>query len=151
MSTPTVSTSGRGAVISIAIAGANPTFTVINGAKTVSFSGPKANYDSTTNLSSPGGIEEFQSTTIDPGTATLSIIWNQVDPGQLLLDANFYAQTLCTVKVQYSAQSGLTNGPVKTFNCYVAENGLPSLDISKVNEFTVQLKITGVITETQGS
>lgn len=151
MSTPTVSTSGRGAVISIAVAGANPTYTVINGAKNVSFSGPKANYDSTTNLSSPGGVEEFQPTTIDPGTATLTVVWNQTDAGQLMLDANFYLQTLCLFKVQYPAQTGLTTGPLKTFSAYVAENGIPSLDISKVNEFTVQLKMTGVITETQGS
>lgn len=146
----TISTSGRGATISMALLGST-NFTLIGQVKMVSFSGPKSNYDSTTNLSSPGAVDEYAPTTIDPGTATLTVVWNQVDAGQTMLDAQFYAQALCTFKVTYPPQTGLTNGPVKTFNAYVAENGLPSLDITKATEYSVQLKINGVITETAGS
>ena len=145
----TVSTTGRGASISVSIDGS--TFINIDQAKNVSFSGPKSNFDSTTNISSPGAVEEFQPTTIDPGTATLDVVWNQTSAGQLMLSAQFYAQTLCTFKVQYPPQTGLTTGPIKEFKAYVAENGLPSLDISKTTTYSVQLKISGVITEVAGS
>ena len=68
-----------------------------------------------------------------------------------MLDAQFYLQTLCFYKVQYPPQASLTNGPIRSFKAYVAENGLPSADISKVNEYSVQLRISGAITETPGS
>ena len=150
MSQPTKGTTGRGGVISLSTDGGT-TFTVINGAKNVSFSGPKSNFDDKTTLSSPGAVQEFQPTTIDPGTASLQVVWDQTDAGQLLLSAQFYLQTLVTVKVAYPAQTGLTTGPIKTFSAYVAEDGLPSMDISKTNEYSVQLRITGVITDTPGA
>ncbi len=149
MAQPTVASTGRGAQVFIAPDAV--TFTEILQAKNFSFSGPKSNYDGKTTLSSPGAIEEFQPTTIDNGTASATVVWNQTDAGQMLLSGLFYAQTPLTVKVQYPPQQGLTHGPIKVFNGYVSENGLPSLDITKTTEYTVQFKISGVIIETAGS
>lgn len=146
----TTSVTGRGGSLAISI-DAGTTYTTVLQAKAVSFSGPKSSFDDKTNLSSPGAVQEFQPTTIDPGTASFTVVWNQSDAGQLALAGAFYAQTLCTFKATYPPQAGLTHGPIKTFSAYISEYGLPSMDIAKTSEFTVQLRITGQITETAGT
>ena len=145
----TKSFSGRGGTVSISTDGT--AFIKIGQVKTVKFGQPKSNYTTTTNLDSPGNVDEFQPTTIDPGTLSLEGVANQQDPGQLLVSALFYAQTLIPVQVQYPPQQGMTKGLLRTFSAYVSSPGLGDLDVANASMFTTELKISSVITDTPGA
>ena len=140
---------GKGSTISISTDGT--TFTLVKQGKTITYSGQKTNFEDITNLDSPGNEMERVPTTNDPGTAAMQGVHDPADPGQLAVRAAQQAQTLLTVKHQFSkASDQTTTGLLRTFSAYVADVGGPDAQYDKSSTFSFTYQITGPITDTPG-
>ncbi len=138
-------TAGFGGKLEIMVAAA---LTEVKKMQTLEFDGYTTDYDEVTNLNSPNGIKQWVPTTIDAGTATLSLVADPVDAGQLALAAGQLARTKFAVTVTYPAPPGYTSGIVRTFNAWVQKNGLSNLSTTAASKYSVQLKIDGMLTDT---
>lgn len=141
---------GRGTVLSISTDGGT-TYIPVNQLKTIQFSGGKSDLEDITNMGSPGAFREYAPTLLDAGQAALQGIFDPEDAGQLALSAAWIAQALLTVKMQFPKASDQTTvGLMRTFTAYVSEDNLDA-QFDKTSTLAVTLKITGPITDTQGS
>lgn len=140
---------GKGAVFSISTDGT--TFTPVKQLKTIQFSGAKSDYEDITNLDSAGATREWAPTLLDSGQASISGVFDPVDPGQEALSAAFLAQTKVSCKLQFAkASDETTTGMLRTFSGYISERTLDA-QFDKSSTITATVKITGVITDTFGS
>ncbi len=137
-------TTGFGGKFEIEVA---ETWTEVKKIQTLEFDGFTSDFDEVTNLNSPNALKQWAPTTIDPGTGTVSLVADQVDPGQLALAAGQLARTKFPCRVTYPAPVGYTSGIVRTFSAWVQKNGLSNLSTTAASKYSVQLKIDGTITD----
>ena len=146
----TVFTLGKGAVLAAVAVGSSTAAVPVKQLKTISFSGNGANYEDITNMDSPGAVMEFAPTTISPGTAAVQGVFNDADPGQVLMAAAHAAQTLLTFTLQFLPKTGQTVGFLRTFEGYVQEWNGPDAQFDKASTASGTLKISGVVTDVAG-
>lgn len=157
MSNSTKFTLGAGSSLTLAPAGTSTAAVKVTQLKTISYSGAAATYEDITNMDSPSGAdggaptEEFAPATVGSGTAALQGVFNDGDPGQILLAASRQTQTLMTFTMQMKPRSGQAKGFSRTFTAYVQECNGPDAQYNKSATLSATLKISGPITDTPGA
>lgn len=136
---------------SISLSPDGTTFTPVKQIQQVDYSGGKMEFDDVTNIDSPGGVHEWVPTLNDSGDVQVSGVFSDQDPGQLMFDAAFAAQTLMTVKMQMAPTGTQTKGFLRSFQAYVSAPCNISYGTTKAMSFKGSLKITGLVTDTAGS
>ncbi len=150
---PSTGFTGKGTVLSM---GQAATYTAVGQIKTIQFNGQKWSFDDITNLGSPaigpGVLEEALPAKLAPGELAVGGIFLPNDAGQEALNTAFQAGTLENFKVQLPMGPGQTTaGNVYAFSGYVQEFPAPDVQFDKIVNFKVTIKLTTVITLTQGS
>ena len=144
---------GKGTTLSM---GPAATYTTLGQIKTIQFNGQKWSFDDITNLASPvagvGVLEEALPAKLSPGELAIAGIFLPNDAGQEALNAAFQAGTLENFKVQLPMGPGQTTaGNLYAFSGYVQEFPAPDIQFDKIVNFKCTIKLTTVITLTQGS
>lgn len=148
---------GRGTVLSM---GASPasSFTAVAQVKTFQFSngGGKWSYEDITNSGSPavgpGVLKENIPTEVDPGEFNIGGVVLPSDAGQLMLATAFNAGVLYDFKLQLPLGPGqTTTGNLLTFSGYLEDQALPDVQFDKALTFKATVKLTTLVTVTQGS
>lgn len=150
---PSTGFTGKGTILSM---GPASTYTAVGQIKTIQFNGQKWSFDDITNLNSPavgpGVLEEALPAKLAPGELAVAGIFLPNDAGQEALNTAFQAGTLENFKVQLPMGPGQTTaGNLYAFSGYVQEFPAPDVQFDKVVNFKVTIKLTTVITLTQGS
>jgi predicted secreted protein len=138
---------GKGSVFSISTDGT--TFTPVKQIKTIQFSGGKSDTEDITNMDSTGNYREYAPTLLDAGQASVSGVFDPLDPGQLMFAAAFTGQVLVHCKLQYPATQGQTTGFLRTFAGWVTESNLDA-QFDKTSTLAATIKVTGPFTDTAG-
>jgi len=142
---------GKGTVFSIGTAGVTPTYTGVSELKTFSFSGTKNDTEDVTNSDSAGRAREFLVTLLDSGEISVSGNYVASDAGQIAFRAAFNSGVILPFKIQLPLAPGQTTlGDLFTFLGLVTENAL-DLQFDKATSFAGKVKISGLITYTEGS
>jgi hypothetical protein len=150
---PSTGFTGKGTIFSM---GPAATFTTVGQIKTIQFNGQKWSFDDVTNLNSPavgvGVLEEALPAKMAPGELAIGGIFLPNDAGQEALNTAFQAGTLENFKVQLPMGPGQTTaGNLYAFSGYVQEFPAPDVQFDKIVNFKVTIKLSTVITLTQGS
>jgi hypothetical protein len=147
---------GKGAILSVGVAGSPETFTAVLQIKQLSMNGVTVKYDDVSNLNSPSQgaviLEEALPATASPGEMKVSGVYLSTDPGQGLLATAYLTQNLTDFKLQFPPLAGQTTGELRTFSGFVSDMpNAVSIDFSKTILFSTTLKLNTAIAITPGS
>lgn len=146
-----VLTTSAGTQTTVAYTASSVTYTPVAELKTLDFSGSKNDTEDVTNFDSTGRAKEFIVTLLDSGEISVSGNYIAGDTGQAAFRSAFASGAKISFKMVLPLQAGQTvNGETWVFVGAVVELD-NTVAYDKALQFSAKVKISGLITVTQGS
>jgi len=131
---------GKGTLIQASADGVS--WTKLNQIRKLDHSGSKATMDSGYNFDSPSGYDEVLPVKLEGGDWTGDGLLNPSDPSAIQLNLWLNNFTYLYFKHTY------IDGTVDTYNGYVTELKMVTVEPAKINTFSFKFSVTGPITRT---
>jgi hypothetical protein len=151
---------GLGAALSIGTQGGSPTYTVVNGVKSVKLPDGKFGTEDVTVLGTSGYSRRFIKTLEEAGEVDVSMLWESADPGQAELLTAYATIENSTNGSKFPFKGALlinapggqvSTGDTFTFSAMVIGFKRPEVQPDKTIMWGVTLKVDGAVTLADGS